>query len=71
MCELENIEQKERESDCEERENVSGELPAGKRERIGLEVFEKVVELDFERVRMYDSLPGRFGLIGWLRDKSV
>lgn len=34
-------------------------------------MFEKVVELDFERARVYDSLPGWFGLIGWLRDKSV
>lgn len=70
MCELERIEQREIVIVKREK-NVSGEFSAGKKERIGLEMFEKVVELDFERVRMYDSLPGRFGLIGWLRDKSV
>lgn len=62
MCELERIEEKEREreNDCEERMFPESFRQVKERESIGFEMFEKVVEIDFEGERV-DRL---FDLVG-------
>lgn len=61
-------EEKERENKWVWRERECSRCASGRleRERIGFEMFEKVVEIDF------DGACWLFGLlIGWLRDNSV